>query len=186
VPSIDECQLGASLARNTSNAGLSPIRELCRSGSASDALSPECFGKHQARRIRFSSALHARAQLATRRSSTSAIPTIRKHQQRTSTTSLEPRSPPCGGFHISISSARERRASVNECGRACAAEIARVRGLVVATLSGPPQAPLDTMARGESFAPTRFGSDTSCRPSALRHDGSHRGERKLRANRASE
>jgi hypothetical protein len=71
--------------RRISNASPPPVLGLCRPfNPASDALSPPRSGEGMARPRPLPCALHARALLATRRSSTSAIETICKHDLRTS------------------------------------------------------------------------------------------------------
>lgn len=94
APSIDECPLDAPPSfRSTTNLEREPatgLGALPPFNPASDALSPPRSGEEMARPSPLPCALHARALLATRRSSTSAIETICKHDLRTS----KPGSPP--------------------------------------------------------------------------------------------
>lgn len=108
-----------------------PMPELRRSGSASDALSPGCSEEHRARRPRFSSALHARAPIATRRSSTSAIdydPQARIVGLRLPCSNHPPRLAAKSAYRYQVrpSSAPPRE---QRCIRGSAAEGSRVRGL---------------------------------------------------------
>jgi hypothetical protein len=89
APSIDECPLDPPppLAEKTTNLEREPatgLGALPPFNPASDALSPPRSGEEVARPRPLPRALHARALLATRRSSTSAIETICKHDLRTS------------------------------------------------------------------------------------------------------
>lgn len=88
APSLDECPLDAPPPfRETTNLEREPatgLGALPPFNPASDALSPPRSGEEVARPRPLPRALHARALLATRRSSTSAIETICKHDLRTS------------------------------------------------------------------------------------------------------
>lgn len=88
APSIDECPLDAPPPfRRTTNLEREPatgLGALPPVNPASDAPSPPRSGEEMARPRPLPRALHARALLATRRSSTSAIETICKHDLRTS------------------------------------------------------------------------------------------------------
>jgi hypothetical protein len=88
APSIDECPLDAPPPfRETTNLEREPatgLGALPPFNPASNALSPPRSGEEVARPRPLPCALHARALLATRRSSTSAIETICKHDLRTS------------------------------------------------------------------------------------------------------
>lgn len=88
APSLDECPLDAPPPfRETTNLEREPATgpgALPPFNPASDALSPPRSGEEVARPRPLPRALHARALLATRRSSTSAIETICKHDLRTS------------------------------------------------------------------------------------------------------
>jgi hypothetical protein len=89
APSIDECPLDAPdpLSERRTNLEREPatgLGALPPVNPASDALSPPRSGEEAARPRPLPCALHARALLATRRSSTSAIETICKHDLRTS------------------------------------------------------------------------------------------------------
>lgn len=177
APSLDECQLDPRLSPWISSAGPPPIPKLRRSGSASDALSPGRSEEHRARRTRFSSALHARAQFATRRPSTSAIdhdPQARIVGLRLPCSNHPPRLAAKWAYRYQVRLRDRGPLREQRCNRGTAAEGSRVRGLGAMTLSGPLQAPLDAMARAGSFTPTRFGSDTPCHPSAPTHGRSCR------------
>jgi hypothetical protein len=88
APSIDECPLDPPPPfRRTTNLEREPatgLGALPPFNPASNALSPPRSGEEMARPRPLPCALHARALLATRRSSTSAIETICKHDLRTS------------------------------------------------------------------------------------------------------
>lgn len=89
APSIDECPLDppAFLSERRTNLEREPatgLGALPPFNPASDAPSPPRSGEEVARPRPLPCALHARALLATRRSSTSAIETICKHDLRTS------------------------------------------------------------------------------------------------------
>jgi len=88
APSIDECPLDPPPPfRRTANLEREPatgLGALPPFNPASNALSPPRSGEEVARPRPLPCALHARALLATRRSSTSAIETICKHDLRTS------------------------------------------------------------------------------------------------------
>lgn len=86
APSIAECPLGPPplSERRTSNASPPPVPGLRRPDPASDAPSPPRSEEGAARPRPLPRAHRTRAHLATRRSSTSAIETIHKHDRRTS------------------------------------------------------------------------------------------------------
>lgn len=85
TPSIDECPLDPALARLASNADPPPIPRFCHLGPASNAPSPSrpLFWRGGGARPRRYPCSSHRALVAKRRSSTSAIESIRKHDRRT-------------------------------------------------------------------------------------------------------
>lgn len=193
APSIDECPLDAPapLSERRTNLEREPATGLGASppfNPASDALSPPRLPEEEVARPRpLPRALHARALLATRRSSTSAT------EKRSASTTVEPRNPArcdgprerirlstrvtrlspssssCESVLILIEGAAAFTTTINRKG----AEDSRVRGRLIAMQS---MIALPASLLGDRsprrLRPNPIGSNTSCRATRVDYDRS--------------
>jgi len=172
TPSIDECPLGPTLARRTSNASPPPSRGFATPCPASDALSlPRPV---RGRRLDLAA---FRELIAPVRSRPHVVRRLLPTRRSASTTigrstpglgcadaAFAWSSPGAGPRFVPLASPFDRGSSRTAEPRALGSGAFLMSTRARALLDRHPPA---AMARGGGFAPTRCGSDTSCRASAL-------------------